>query len=434
MLHGLHDHDEEEERPKSKPAKKESSNKDAVADTTQQAPAKDSKPLALSLPQLGIQANVAAAQSQPDAAADGKEDAALKIGGGGRKQSGAGHIKMMPISTSFGRIRGDGLKETEEDAETKAKGITAEDIEEAGEASQNETRGVRTVPEGDAGAQSSKVAFEASLRVNSKVAAQPSQPNRQAPQKIEAGDARQQAKTEDAHAPRPANAPASANKRDDGERERQDHSSKSDDGADTPAGPLKDSPAVAAPLATAVDPTIAAAAAHAAGHGAQPTSRVDAPAAPASSPAPTSTSEAAAPADPAPATAPTTDIKIAVGDGAQRVELRISERAGDIHVAVKTPDSQLANALRNDLPSLSTKLEQSGFHADMWRPEASSGELRTAETANANTSSDSNQEPGGRHQSEQEQQQQRNQQQQQQQNLYRKTAGKEFSWFFESIR
>ncbi len=136
-------------------------------------------------------------------------------------------------------------------------------------------------------------------------------------------------------------------------------------------------------------------------------------------------------ADPPPPPAAANDIKIAVNDNGQRVELRVTERAGDIHVTVRTPDSQLATAMREDLPALSSKLEQNGLHSEMWRPAASaSSENRTTETSGGNTSPDSREQSGGRQQQESEQQDPRNPQQ----TPNRKSDRKEFSWLFESIR
>ena len=78
------------------------------------------------------------------------------------------------------------------------------------------------------------------------------------------------------------------------------------------------------------------------------------------------------------------DIKIQVGgQGEQRVEVRVTERGGDVHVAVRTPDSQLAGDLRDDLPSLAARLEQSGFHATTWQP---AGDLQHLADPQAGTS------------------------------------------------
>ncbi len=150
---------------------------------------------------------------------------------------------------------------------------------------------------------------------------------------------------------------------------------------------------------------------------------------PSHTPTPTAQPETAP--DPAPAPAAAHDIRIAVNDNGQRVELRVTERAGDIHVAVRTPDSQLATSLRNDLPALSGKLEQSGFHSEMWRPAAApSGENKIIETSSGKSSSDSREHSGGGRQGEESQQNQKNPQQQ----FNRKSDRKEFSWLFQSIR
>ena len=148
--------------------------------------------------------------------------------------------------------------------------------------------------------------------------------------------------------------------------------------------------------------------------------------------APASSGDVAPTPSPAPSPAAANDIKIALNDNGQRVELRVTERAGDIHVTVRTPDSQLATAMREDLPALSSRLEQSGLHSEMWRPAASAGnENRGIETSAGNAASDSREQPGGRQQQEDRQQDPRNPQQQ---TLNRKSDRKEFSWLFESIR
>ena len=71
------------------------------------------------------------------------------------------------------------------------------------------------------------------------------------------------------------------------------------------------------------------------------------------------------PTPPTAAAAPVAhDIKLELNGGGQRVEVRLTERDGDIHVAVRTPDARLSDAMRADLPALAAKLEQSGFRSD----------------------------------------------------------------------
>ena len=62
-------------------------------------------------------------------------------------------------------------------------------------------------------------------------------------------------------------------------------------------------------------------------------------------------------------------VRIA-GPEAQSVDLRVTERAGQIHVAVRTPDADLQTSLRQDLGSLSGSLERAGYHAETFVPRA----------------------------------------------------------------
>lgn len=164
----------------------------------------------------------------------------------------------------------------------------------------------------------------------------------------------------------------------------------------------------------------------------EPSGQIALPANPPPPHAPATPAEPAPSSDPAPAPAPAaTDIRISLNDGGQRVELRVTERAGDIHVAVRTPDSQLATAMRDDLPALSSKLEQAGFHSEMGRPAATSGvESKPIQTSSGDAASDSRHESGS---SQQRENPQRNPNHPQQ-TFNRKSDRKEFSWLFESIR
>lgn len=64
------------------------------------------------------------------------------------------------------------------------------------------------------------------------------------------------------------------------------------------------------------------------------------------------------------------DVSLHVADGPSSVDIRMAERGGEIRVTVHTPDQNLANSLRADLPDLVGKLRQSGFQAEAWRPAA----------------------------------------------------------------
>ncbi len=52
------------------------------------------------------------------------------------------------------------------------------------------------------------------------------------------------------------------------------------------------------------------------------------------------------------------------------VDLHVTERAGEIHVAVRTSDAELQTSLRQDLGSLTSSLERAGYHAETFVPRA----------------------------------------------------------------
>jgi len=78
-------------------------------------------------------------------------------------------------------------------------------------------------------------------------------------------------------------------------------------------------------------------------------------------------SAAAAPAEPA-ALPASRDVSLHLANGGSSVDIRMAERGGEIKVTVHTPDHDLANFLRSDLPDLVGKLRQSGVQAEVWRP------------------------------------------------------------------
>jgi hypothetical protein len=86
------------------------------------------------------------------------------------------------------------------------------------------------------------------------------------------------------------------------------------------------------------------------------------------------------------------DMKFEVTGGQQRVEVRLSERAGEVKMTVRTADEPLADTLRENLPALSARLAESGFKSEAWHPAASStNELRhTTESAGRGASRDTN--------------------------------------------
>ncbi len=102
---------------------------------------------------------------------------------------------------------------------------------------------------------------------------------------------------------------------------------------------------------------------------------------------------ATSPAEPPPPVAahsPVRDIRLQVGGPERHADVRLTERAGEVHVAVRTPDSRLAGALREDLPALAARLEATGFRAEAWHPGTAASETRLVQVqpASAGTPSD----------------------------------------------
>jgi hypothetical protein len=89
-----------------------------------------------------------------------------------------------------------------------------------------------------------------------------------------------------------------------------------------------------------------------------------------SEPPPGSTAPSAdAASAPSPAGAPAKDIAIQLQDpGGPRVDVELSDRAGTVHVVVRTPDDGLARDLRANLPDLAQKLNQQGTDGEAWNP------------------------------------------------------------------
>ncbi|MGB7762439.1 MAG: hypothetical protein WBL61_21575 [Bryobacteraceae bacterium] len=142
-------------------------------------------------------------------------------------------------------------------------------------------------------------------------------------------------------------------------------------------------------------------------------------------------------AEPANATKPAADvaareIQLELRDADARVNVRLVERAGSVQVEVRTPDSHLAGSLRDDLPALTARLEQTGLRAETWHdaPAAAAARIRMAEPAsNGGFQSSPNQsrrEGGGRDPRDGQPQEKRQNQNQ--------PESKEFSWLYTSLR
>ena len=123
------------------------------------------------------------------------------------------------------------------------------------------------------------------------------------------------------------------------------------------------------------------------------------------------------------------DITLELDSGSQRAAVRLVERGGEVHVAVRTPDAGLAADLRQGLPSLAAKLEQTGFRTETWHP--GTAPRHPAEAAAVGAQQDRNDQNGqGSSRERREGQPQPGEPGQRPQS---KKEGKNFAWFMSSI-
>jgi len=92
----------------------------------------------------------------------------------------------------------------------------------------------------------------------------------------------------------------------------------------------------------------------------------------------------------------------------QKVQVQLMHQAGELRVAVHTGDSDLAHGLRERLSDLVSRLQETGYHTETWRPvdsPAALGAASEARSASGDTrDGDSQPQPGWSQQQSQEQQ------------------------------
>lgn len=81
---------------------------------------------------------------------------------------------------------------------------------------------------------------------------------------------------------------------------------------------------------------------------------------------------------------------------ASPVDLRVVERAGQVHIDVRTPDAAMQTSLRGDLGTLTNSLQRAGYQTEMFTPSSTLGRTASsAETSNRDDHQDSSQNRGG---------------------------------------
>lgn len=72
----------------------------------------------------------------------------------------------------------------------------------------------------------------------------------------------------------------------------------------------------------------------------------------------------------APGTGAARDITLRLtADNQSTVEVRLSERAGEVRIAVRSADPEMAESMRARLPELVDRLGARGFETEIWRPQ-----------------------------------------------------------------
>jgi hypothetical protein len=74
----------------------------------------------------------------------------------------------------------------------------------------------------------------------------------------------------------------------------------------------------------------------------------------------------AAPASPS-------DITVRIPDSGRGTDVRFVERAGEVHVSVKTSDPGMAQTLRGGLNDFAARMDQTGIRAELWQPGSGGG-------------------------------------------------------------
>lgn len=89
---------------------------------------------------------------------------------------------------------------------------------------------------------------------------------------------------------------------------------------------------------------------------------------------------------------PVQEITVRIAQPAMPVvDLQVTERAGEIHVAVRTPDASLGTLLRQDLGTLTNSLERAGYRAETYVPGAHEEAPKTAASSQMDFGADGEQ-------------------------------------------
>jgi len=83
---------------------------------------------------------------------------------------------------------------------------------------------------------------------------------------------------------------------------------------------------------------------------------------------------------------PLKDISLQVNQpGKERVEVRVVQQGGEVHVSVHSGDASLNSGLRQGLSELQSRLEETGYRSEVWRPGTATLPVAAAPSAQAST-------------------------------------------------
>lgn len=103
--------------------------------------------------------------------------------------------------------------------------------------------------------------------------------------------------------------------------------------------------------------------------------------------------ETAAPDAPATGTARDIALRLKADDNSA-VEVRLSERAGEVRVAVRSADPALTESMRARLPELVDRLGARGYETEIWRPEQPAAERGAGPNPDSHREQPGEQQPG----------------------------------------
>jgi hypothetical protein len=118
-----------------------------------------------------------------------------------------------------------------------------------------------------------------------------------------------------------------------------------------------------------------------------------APAAPAAAPSVATAHRTEAPAPAAEtqttgAAAPLKNISLQVNQpGSERIDVHVVQQGGEVHVSVHSGDAMLTSGLRQGLSELQSRLEETGYRSEVWRPGAATAPIAATAQGEAPTNS-----------------------------------------------